>query len=276
MKKIYVLILSAALCMTLTACSGNQAGDSGQISEEAGRNPSVSESSVLQEAISEPMTESPEAGNEAGDMYEAYMAALENLRENHLLPDGNDLGFSGNNMDENKFAVLDVDNDGKEELIIMYTTTASAGMAGCVLAYDSRTKELRTQLNEFPLLTFYDNGVVKAEWSHNQGLAGDFWPYNLYRYEPESDDYVLTGVADAWDKKYWEKDFQGNPFPDHIDSSGTGVVYYMGKDGQYQNTDPSDESDYKEWIGSYIGDASEIMIQYKFLTEENISLLTNE
>lgn len=130
-------------------------------------------------------------------MYHAYFTALENLIQNHIFPDDIDAGEPLGDMSENKFAVYDVDNDGKEELIILYSTTITAGMAGYIFAYDSEDGTLQTELHEFPSLTFYNNGIVKALWSHNQGRAGDFWLCNLYQYNPNSDSYVLVGMGDA-------------------------------------------------------------------------------
>ena len=54
----------------------------------------------------------------------AYAAALEEIYTNHTFPDGKDFGFDGfHDMSENKFAVYDIDSDGKKELIVLYTTT---------------------------------------------------------------------------------------------------------------------------------------------------------
>jgi hypothetical protein len=210
-------------------------------------------------------------------MYIAYSDALENLIQNHIFPDGTDaavlFGLSGD-MAQNKFALCDVDNDGNEELLLMYTTADMAGHAGYVIGYDAQTKKLQTQLSEFPLLTFYDNGTIKAGWSHNQGRAGEsFWPYNLYQYVPETDSYVFVGAVDAWDKIY--PGVESNPFPSDIDISGTGFVYYIMENGQYDTTHPVDASEYNAWVSTYIGNASEIQIAYMDLTEENISQIRN-
>ena len=55
----------------------------------------------------------------------AYQAALENIYQNHILPDGSELrdDISGE-MSGNKFAVYDVDHDGREELVFCYTATS--------------------------------------------------------------------------------------------------------------------------------------------------------
>lgn len=273
MKKILSLTISMALFATLAACSSNQAVNPDDNSE----NTPLPASATTSEAETDTSAQPDEPVDQIDDMYNAYSDALENLIQTHILPDGTDAAEpSGGDMAQNEFALYDVDHDGKEELLLMYTNTYMAGQAEYVFAYDAETKKLQTELSEFPMLTFYDNGTIKAGWSHNQGRAGEFfWPYSLYQYDPNSDSYVLIGMVDAWDKNYSETDDQNNPFPSEIDQSGTGFVYYIMEDGQYDNTHPVDASEYNEWINTYIGNASEIQIQYMDLTEENISQIRN-
>lgn len=278
-KKILILVFSMALFLTMAAC-----GERAVNADENGENASPSASATVPGTLTSPPTKEPAdttADSSAGtdkpdalldDMYHAYADALENLIQNHIFPNGAEVSELLDDMAQNKFALCDVDNDGKEELLLMYTTASMAGMTGYVFAYDTETNKLQTELREFPLLTFYDNGIIKAGWSHNQGLAGEnFWPYNLYQYVPETDSYVLVGMVDAWDKSYPGAADQNNPFPSDIDKSGTGFVYYIMRDGQYDTTHPQDASEYNAWINSYIENASEIQIQYMDLTEENIA-----
>jgi hypothetical protein len=272
MKKILSLIFLMALCVTLAACSNNQAVNIGDNSER----PPLPASPTVPATVTDTQEEPNKPADNLGDMYSAYTAALENLIQNRILPDGTEAAELSGDMAQNKFALYDVDSDGKEELLLMYTNTYMAGQAGYVFAYDAATKKLHTELSEFPMLTFYDNGTIKAGWSHNQGRAGDyFWPYSLYQYEPETDSYVLVGMVDAWDKNYPGADNQENPFPSDIDKSGTGFVYYIMKDGQYDTTHPVDASEYNAWFNTYIGNASELQIRYMDLTKENISPIRN-
>ena len=265
MKKILSLIFSVALCVTFAACSNNEAVNIGDNSDK----------SPLPASPTAPATGTPaepdKPADNLDDMYNAYTAALENLIQNHILPDGTDAGTQYGDMAENKFDVCDVDNDGREELLLFYSTTSEGGWAGFVLGYDTEIKKLQTELRESTLLKFYDNGIIKAKWGHNQRLGGDFWPYSLYQYAPDSDSYVFVGMVDAWDKNYPGEDNHKDLFPSDIDKSGTGFVYYIMEDRQYDNTHPVDESEYNEWINGYIGNASEIQIRYMDLTEENIS-----
>jgi len=262
MKKIPVLVFSMVMCLTIAACSSNRAANTDTNSENSPPTTSA--------------TGADETANKLDDMYNAYSEALENLIQEHVLPDGTAAAELSGDMAQNKFALYDVDNDGEEELLLMYTNTYMAGQVGYVFSYDEDTKKLQTELSEFPMLTFYDNGIIKAEWSHNQGRAGDhFWPYSLYQYAPETDSYELVGMVDAWDKNYAGTDEKGDPFPSEVDQSGTGFVYYIMEDGQYDDTHPVDAAEYDKWVSIYIGNAAEFQIQYMDLTEDNISQIRN-
>ncbi|MEA4813539.1 MAG: hypothetical protein VB112_01345 [Oscillospiraceae bacterium] len=275
MKKILILIFSMTLCLMITACSSTPASST-SASDMVPKTPTSTPANNPEDTTTGTPAEPDTSAGQLDDMYNAYSDALENLTKNNILPDGTDAAELSGDMAQNKFALYDVDNDGKEELILMYTNTYMAGEAGYVFAYDSETKKLKTELSEFPMLTFYDNGIIKAGWSHNQGLAGDnFWPYSLYQYVPETDSYELVGMVDAWDKSFSGTDYQNNSFPSDIDKSGTGFVYYIMEDGKYDTTHPVDASEYNAWVSTYIGNASEIEIQYMDLTEENILQIRN-
>ena len=171
-------------------------------------------------------------------------------------------------MAQNRFSVCDVDGDGREELILLYTTTIVAGERGFVFDWDEASGELRTQLEEFPLLTFYENGAVMAGWSHNQGNGGSFWPYFLYQYLPETDSYQQVGAVDAWDKALG---LEG--YPDEVDASKTGFVYYITTEGDITWDHPVDASQYQAWLAPYLGEARELSIPYVELTAEQIQML---
>ena len=167
--------------------------------------------------------------------------------------------------------VCDVDGDGREELVIQYlTANMVAGMRA--LIYDTdENGDLRLQFSEFPNLTFYDNGAIQAGWSHNQGLAGDFWPYTLYVYDPEGDLYRDVGSVDAW-----SRDFQPQNYPADTDTSGTGFVYYVYRDmgTEYGVLPPVDEREYLQWREEHLAGAAELELPWQSLTAEHIQTLT--
>lgn len=199
----------------------------------------------------------------------AYISVLENLYTNHIFPDDKDYGFMGD-ISENKFAVYDVDSDGEDELLIAYTSTSMAGMVGIIYDYDSESGEVREEFSEFPALQCYNNGVIEASWSHNHGLAGEFWPYTLYQYNQEADTYVKVGMVDAWDKSLSEVNYEGESFPEEVDADGDGIVYYIMKE-EYKLDTSVDGEEYNKWRNSYVGEAKQIEIPFINLTEENIN-----
>ena len=203
----------------------------------------------------------------------AYKAVLSNGMQYHQFPEARDLGYDGSDMAQNKFAILDIDGDGNDELVFMYTTTYNAGMAVMIYDFDSTTGMVREEFFQYPSVNFYDNGIIKANASHNHGNGGEFWPYTLYSYNSETDIYEQIASVDAWDKTITEEDNQGNRFPDSIDQDGDGIVYYIIPYAQSEDVQPVDNAQYDEWCQSYIGNAVEVQIPYQKLTEQNIAAI---
>ena len=200
----------------------------------------------------------------------AYQNVLWDVYYSQSFPGGLDLGYDGYDMSDNKFDLRDIDNDGNEELILVYTTTYMAGMAEIIYDYDADTDSVREQFIEFPGVTHFDNGILKADWSHNQGLAGRVWPYTLYQYNPNEDTYKAIAMVDAWDKSLSDKDYDGNSFPDDVDKDGDGIVYYIMKADEYEPENPVDFAEYQQWIDSYTKDAEVVEGSCVELTLENI------
>lgn len=208
----------------------------------------------------------------------AYVEALNGIYVNHVFPDGNpcDDAWGFDDIDQNKFAVFDVDFDGDEELLILYTNATMAGMIELVYDYDEESGSLRSQLSEFPYVTFYDNGIIWAGMSHNHGMAPsleDFWPHTLYEYNPRLDCYVMIARVDAWQLEYAKEDYAGNPFPADVDADGDGVVYYLWTSDTGEAEMFFDDADYGKWCDAKYGDAKEIKIPYVSMTRENIDSL---
>lgn len=181
----------------------------------------------------------------------------------------------GGDISADRFAIWDVNGDGRNELI---TQTNAAPMAGQVeTVYDADGNKL---LAEYPLMTYYDNGYAKAGWSHNQGLAGDkLWPYTLLRYDADAGKYVRVAAVDGWDKSIRDTDlsYDGTviPFPDDVDRDGDGFVYYIiEEEGGYAPVygEPMDYAEYAQWVARYLG-ANTVRVHYASLSQENIALI---
>ncbi|WP_310604147.1 M56 family metallopeptidase [Anaerosporobacter sp.] len=204
----------------------------------------------------------------------AFGKVLWDVYQRGILPDGSLLEYGGMEFAaNNNFSIVDVDGDGKEELVLFWENASMAGTVAYVFGYNDGM--VHVELTEFPILTFYDNGIVEAAWSHNQNLAGRFWPYKAYRYDAKTDVYQSLGGVDAWDKNVREENEKGDHFPTYIDADGDGLVYYIlpaNWNGQYDMS-LVDGADYESWRNAYMEGAKEITISRQMLTEENIAAL---
>lgn len=175
-------------------------------------------------------------------------------------------------MAKNCFAVADVDQDGREELLVRWTTTITAGEIEAVYGYDPVSGEVKNEFAAYPMLTYYDNGVIKAGWSHNQVPPAEFWPCTFYRYDAESDSYVELGSLRAWDDG-----IEGWELPDGLDVDGDGTVYEIQKAGkEYQAYEGFrfSKAEVDEWLGGFMEGAKELAIEYLPMKHESFEDFT--
>lgn len=262
MKKITsIFLVCLLLCGLLTACGGPDRP--AVSSEDAAQSASQSENSNISD------------NTQGLAIRQAYAQVLDLLLNHNILPDGQH-GDPVHAIGEkdSTFAVADVDGDGREELVVNYLDSSMAGMQGFVCEYLPDTGMMKIELIEFPDLTFYDNGVALAGWSHNQGKGGEFWPYSAYVHQADSDTYKYVGAADAWDREFWPEDY-----PEDVDTSGTGRVYYLPQGPSLAESripEPVDASVYDQWRQELLGQAREITPDYLALNEQNIRQITEQ
>lgn len=253
MKKARYIVCAAMAAIMLLAAAGCQGG-------EAPAEPANT---------AEPTAEAPAAQSEYNAKAEAaYKEAVEKLINDKVYPDGEETGFeedgSFGDMEANKYAIADVDGDGKEELIISFTTAPVAGQSERVYGYDEAAGALKQELNEYPMVTYYTNGIAEVAWSHNQGWAGDrLWPYSLFFYNADKDEYEMRYSIDAWDKTLADKDADGKPYPEDVDKNGDGYVVILteGDASRYISAE-----DYETWRNETLGGAQKIEVEYKPVT----------
>ncbi len=202
----------------------------------------------------------------------AYRAVLTDLLEKGVFPGGEEAErFADSAPDQ--YAVFDVDGDGREELLIRHTDAPTAGMVEKVYDIDPGTGAVREQFSDFPGMSFYDNGALKVEMSHNQGRAGNvLWPYALWTYQAGTDSYEVVGIVDAWDKSLGETMGDDLAFPADVDQDGDGVVYYIMPYGGYwlEEEYAVDKARYDLWVDTYLGGAAALEIPFQDLTAESL------
>ena len=98
----------------------------------------------------------------------AYRDALETFLQDQMLPDKTtqwSLVEGMGEMEENSFAISDVDSDGVPELVLHLVTAPMAGILEGVYQYDPQTKELKEELLGFPSAEYYEGGLLKMWWA---------------------------------------------------------------------------------------------------------------
>ncbi len=254
-KKAFALATAFALLTALAACGNSEKENSGEPDHQA-------------------------AQTEQTAAHGKYKEAMQNMLDNRVFPNGEQVYANEESEDaadsiwtDNKFAVTDIDGDGADELIINFSNAPAVGEVFYIFAYDEDTDSLKEEFTEFPAVEFYDNGYVTAGASHNQGLAGDFWPYTIYKYDAESDSYVQQYYIDAWNKELFPQNFEGEDYPDDVDTGSTGTVYYLYEDVT-KAVDPVDKTAYDKLVADTYGSAAKITIDYSDISQENIDAIS--
>lgn len=236
----------AAALLALTACGGEDRSGSVGGPEDAGTGSPVSSGEAPSEVMSaDPESDaepsagladdpSPDGGlggepvagmvAELPQPYARYMEVLEQIREEGRDPEGREYHSDPNrNFENNCFAILDVDNDGRQELIFNFNESYMGAMCEVVYDYDAETDTLHEELAEWVSTEYYHGGLVKVEMSHNHGRDPEgrgVWPYMVYRYDEEQDSYRLLYTVDGWDGQ-----INGEGFPDELDADGDKLLY---------------------------------------------------
>ena len=214
----------------------------------------------------EPLDENALYNAQARFEYASHLSAFKSLNQ---LPDGAEIlpaGWDGS-IEDNRFAVCDVDGDGRMELLF---SVENSYMAGCRTAvYRLDGFELQTEMVAFPVPTFYEQGVVRAFASHNH-THGEAWPYDLLRYNPDSQTYESVASVYSWDKAIADIDYDGAPFPDEVDADGNGTVYFVSEG---ENARWLDDGDFDAWEQANFGTLAELTIPWLSFTDANIASL---
>ena len=109
--------------------------------------------------------------------------------------------------------------------------------------------------------------------SHAQGSSGRFWPYSIYTYNDSTDTYRDEGWVTAWDRQIWDNNPDFAPFPEELDTSGTGFLYYITDAQTSERVGPVDASVYEAWRDQYLDVDGVLPLTWHALSEENIQAL---
>lgn len=170
---------------------------------------------------------------------------------------------------ENRFAMADIDNDGKNELIFEANTAMSNYVGTYILKYDERTKELRNMV-QFYKPVFYSNSMIKAAHYKIPDIKDGF-TYGEY-----------NAKEDKWSKYVVIKHLSennstafGEEFSEEEDKNGNGIIYdisILTEEGEKREK-WLDDDEFKAWEEKTF-DSTELKIDYKAFTKENINIIT--
>jgi hypothetical protein len=190
-------------------------------------------------------------------------------------------------MQDNQFAIADVDGDGQEELIVCFMASSADEFRTSIYRYDESTgvcvEELQTAPREnpgkYPGMTFYDNGVISVYLSTNPGreVCETIWPYSIYQWNGKSKSYDYVGTLYGLDKQLAVK--AGEEYPTAADTDGYGTVYYLVDDsatGQNADSKTMSRSKYESWYEKMFGGAAAKDITYLDMTDENIKSILKQ
>ncbi|MBR3630927.1 MAG: hypothetical protein IKN55_10740 [Oscillospiraceae bacterium] len=195
-----------------------------------------------------------------------YREALENLRDHEIFPDGSGCRIAGS-MDDNRFAVYDIDGDGRDELIIRFDQAAESDQIELIYGINDR-ESLFEELVCTPHVTYYEGGLVRVEAAPSDGYRGDFKPFAVYQYDSQSDTFGLVANVDALSLgALMAAGLEDEAYPEDADTSGSGMVYYIGSDH------PVDVTEYEAWYHALFDGAVEIELPFFNLDENAVSSL---
>lgn len=250
LKKIVILLMSFGLLFT--GCASKDVTDISQ-----------TETTSVSEDTEQYIPETPEP-------YKSYIEVVETFvnDETHPLPgqDHDDNWINENeDISKNKFAILDINGDGEEELIIQVITTVHANWSDNVYRFNPDTNTVDLIHVFFADSTYYSNGIAEDPVANNQG-SSIIWPYTMWQYNPETFGYDEIGFVNSEAKEYM---LDPSSFPFDLDKDKDGVIYEIQEKINDETTNyiqQLDEAAYMIWKEKYIMNATPIEIEWHSVT----------
>ena len=138
---------------------------------------------------------------------EVYQNVITQLLENDIFPVSN-LEADGLPFKQS-YAVVDIDEDGKEELIINYAGANSmAGTVYYIYDYERTTGEVYIEHMGWPGASFYDNGYVKEEYKNNKDVKRGLYMLSI------PSNFVSKINLCEWGHVFKERNLNGGANPE--------------------------------------------------------------
>ena len=187
---------------------------------------------------------------------ETYYHAIKTLDTTGFLPDGRYCFYieQDGRTDVERFqeqraqhyspervAVADVDDDGTAELLFFIEGTCVRDSAEYVYRYSEEKNAFELEFEYSAGCNYYQNGVIKAKPLYSGFIyQDDFWPYSVFQYDENKNEFVLTASVEEIPKAPENPD----NFPEEYDKDGDGKVYIIS---QGESVAYMDEKEYLAW-----------------------------
>lgn len=261
-RKIFLVLLLTLALLFMAACTSASPEPQTEPEPQAEPEPQT-------EPVPQPEPDPLEAYNAAAEA--AFRVALQTYVDLGTLP-GDEEGVPYSEYADgdwsDRYAILDVDGDGRDELVWRVAQTIMACVQENIYAYDEETGELSQEMGACPVCQYYRDGqAVTSGWSHATGMEGpDFWPFNVYVYNAETDAYEFIGYCaqaslEAMKQMGWEE-----RFPAEADLDGDGIVYEISNETT-GNLDWVDEDGYRFWFENIFGTQGPMEMPWNSLDE---------
>ena len=207
----------------------------------------------------EPAGPSEDFEEENAAAREAYMRALQEFVVLGELPDGTSVPYEPAYDEEHadKYTIWDIDEDGRDELILRASESIMAGMVEQIWGYDAASGELKLEFTGFPDCWYTRDGnegpAAMSPYSHGSGMeSDDFWNYHVSIYNPETDTYDYLASVEQLSKAAMEQMGRADEFPGIEDIDGNGIVYVINYNWG-ETIDTLDDMRYEMWRNLYEG-----------------------
>ncbi len=187
---------------------------------------------------------------------EAYYNAIKTLDTTGFLPDGRYCFYieQDGRTDVERFqeqraqhyspervAAADVDGDGTAELLFFIEGTCVRDSAEYVYRYSEEKNAFELEFEYSAGCNYYQNGVIRAKPLYSGFIyQDDFWPYSVFQYDENKNEFVLTASVEEIPKAPENPD----NFPEEYDKDGDGKVYIIS---QGESVAYMDEKEYLAW-----------------------------
>ena len=256
-----ILLLALAMVFTTACTSAEEPAQPAEAPDASGNGAETEQQQPEQ-------PEQPDYSEYNAKAEEVYLYHLDHFVATGELPGGQMVEVLGYGEGDwtNRYAICDIDGDGRNELIIRIADTIMASITENIYAYDEEGDALIEELWASPVCYYYKDGLaIESGWSHGTGAENDdFWPYNAFVYEPETDIYILAGFASQYDlsvmkEKGWEDQFSAE-----ADADGNGIVYDLS-DGENLRT--VDDAEYEAWRSEVLGTGDPVELPWIPMSE---------